>query len=447
MFLPLYLYKYNGCNICSLLPVLHKAVCSRIGAEMRKKISKSLQPFEKILRLSLDRAAEQAAERTAAGRGKEQIPLAACPGRVLAEDIRTDRALPPFDRVTMDGFACRREDLPGPLRLIGQSAAGEPSGIRVGAGSCVKVMTGGILPEGADMVFMVEDSFSEGPDGGVRVLYKGGEPGTCPQNYSPRGEDTPEGKIVLKMGTVLAPKSVAVLASVGRDVIEVRTLPRVGLVSTGNEVVEPWTAPEPHQIRNANAAQSIAQLASLGIVPTYYGIVGDDLKKLEEVIGRAAEENDLILMSGGVSMGDTDFTPDAVENNGFTILYDRVAIKPGRPTTFAVSKGTDFFGLPGNPVSCFVIMEILVKPYLVELMKGTHENSFLFARMGTHFDRKESNREEYYPATINDAGDVYPLEYHGSGHVHALADADVLIRIERGVLRLEKGSFTAVRPL
>jgi molybdopterin molybdotransferase len=232
---------------------------------------------------------------------------------------------------------------------------------------------------------------------------------------------------------------------VGYASLSVYALPKVGLLSTGNEVVEPGQKPEPHQIRNANAPQAVAQLSPLGITPSYYGIVPDDPQALESTLARAQAENDLILMSGGVSMGDFDFGPEAIEKNGFTIQYDRVAVKPGRPTTFAVSDKADLFGLAGNPVSCFVIFEILVKPYLYRLMHGTYRAPRSLATLSKDFDRRNSERDEWIPVTLDEQGQITLLEYHGSAHFHSISQADGMIKIEREVKHIDKGAQLAVR--
>ncbi|MDZ7794604.1 MAG: molybdopterin molybdotransferase MoeA [Spirochaetia bacterium] len=423
---------------------------------MKKKHDATLRDFSEIFELTLNRAAERA-KFSAQGQGQEPqtrthaqaveaVEVGKSCGRVLAEDVLSDRNLPPYDRVAVDGYACRKSDLPGPLRLIGTSSAGDAALHSVEEGSCVKVMTGGVLPEGADTVIMVEQSKEYPKDAAeMYVRYTGSDPGFHPPNFSPRGEDVPLGTRVVTQGTLLGPQHTALLASVGYGSVSVYALPKVGLLSTGNEVVEPGQKPEPHQIRNANAPQAVAQLSRMEIIPTYYGIVPDDPQALESTLAKAQSENDLILMSGGVSMGDFDFGPEAIERNGFTIQYDRVAVKPGRPTTFAVSDKADLFGLAGNPVSCFVIFEILVKPYLYRLMHGIYRAPRSFATLAQEFNRRNSERDEWIPVTIDEQGQITLLEYHGSAHFHSISRAEGLIKIERGIEHLDKGALRAVR--
>src|SRR6056297_1106490 len=422
---------------------------------VKKKHDTTLRDFSEIFELTLNRAAARAnfsaqaqaqAQSKTAGQAPqsqtvESVKVENSCGRVLAEDVLSDRNLPPYDRVAVDGYACRKSDLPGPLRLIGTSSAGDAPRHFVDPGSCVKVMTGGVLPEGADTVIMVEQSQEDSE----HIRYNGSEPGSHPPNYSPRGEDVPLGARVVSQNTLLGPQHTALLASVGYGSVSVYALPKVGLLSTGNEVVEPGQKPEAHQIRNANAPQAVAQRSRMGINHTCYGIVPDDPQALKNTLARAQAENNLILMSGGVSMGDFDFGPEAIERNGFTIQYDRVAVKPGRPTTFAVSDKADLFGLAGNPVSCFVIFEILVKPYLYRLIHGTYRASRSFATLSKAFDRRNSERDEWIPVTIDEHGQITLLEYHGSAHFHSISQAEGMIKIERGIQHLDKGAQLAVR--
>lgn len=428
----------------------------------KKKKDSELRDFSEVFDITVGRAADKAEQWSSdPSRRKERRRVEAIQGRVLAEDIFSDRDLPPYDRVAVDGYACRKRDLPGPLRLSGAVAAGATSGLEVTEGTCVRVMTGGVLPEGADTVVMIEQTeettlqgeserlepADRGRDEETYVRFTGTDPSTLPSNFSPRGEDVRRKKLLLSRATILSAKHTALIASVGYESVAVHTLPKVGLLSTGDEVVEPGSTPEPQQIRNANAPQTVAQLAELGIVPTYYGIIPDDAKSLEETIAEAKTENDLVLMSGGISMGDYDHGPEAMERNGFSILYDRVAVKPGRPTTFAVSEEADLFGLPGNPVSCYIMFEVLVKHYLYRLMYADYRPARCFASMAQDFERRKSTREEWILITVDEAGDIHPIEYHGSGHFLSLSRADGMIKIERGRSRIEKGASLAVRQI
>jgi len=363
-------------------------------------------------------------------------------GRVLARDVTADRDIPPFNRVAVDGYACRKEDLDKALDILGTVAAGEVPTFKVSPGKCVKVMTGGVLPEGGEIMVMVE---STEVDSQGRMVFRGTEREKTITNISRRGEDMAEGERVLAGGTILNPGHTALLSSVGLSEVPVVPAPRIGILSTGDEVVEPEAVPLPHQIRNANAPQLFSQLGAMNISATYYGIIPDDEHALTEAIGRAQAENDVVLMSGGVSMGDFDLAPGAMKDNGYEILYSRVAVKPGKPTTFAVSGRGDLFGLPGNPVSCFVIFEILVKPYLYRRMGTNFQPRKFEAPMGETFSRKKTEREEWIPVTLTPDSSIAPVPYHGSGHYHAVALADGMVRLESGQAQLKKGDRVAVR--
>lgn len=372
----------------------------------------------------------------------ELCPPSRINGRVLLRDLVADRDIPPYNRAAVDGYACRKEDLDRPLQILGTVAAGEVSELRVTPGTCVKVMTGGVVPQGGEIMVMVE---STEVDAEGRMVFRGSERERSFSNISLQGEDVALGERVLAAGTILRPGHTALMASVGVQDVPVVPAPRIGILSTGDEVVEPSESPLPHQIRNANAWQIFSQLGEINLSAVYYGIVPDDQRTLTETIAKAQSENDVVLMSGGVSMGDFDLAPGAMKDNGYEILYSRVAVKPGKPTTFAVSEKGDLFGLPGNPVSCFVIFEILVKPYLYRRMGTDYRPRKITAPMGENFSRKKTEREEWIPVTVGPDSTLSPVPYHGSGHYHAVALADGMVKLERGQSQLKKGDPVAVR--
>lgn len=402
-----------------------------------------MQNFDDIYNLTLEYADRWFQMRNSdSPESQELCSPAQISGRVLALDAAADRDIPPFNRVAVDGYACRKEDLDRPLEILGTVAAGEVSELRVTPGKCVKVMTGGVLPEGGEIMVMVE---STELDAEGRMVFTGTEKEKNFSNISRQGEDVAMGDRVLTKGTILKPGHTALLASVGFENVPVAAAPRIGILSTGDEVVEPSESPLPHQIRNANAAQLFSQLGEMNLTASYYGIVPDDAQVLTETMGRAQAENDVVLMSGGVSMGDFDFAPGVMEKIGYEILYSRVAVKPGKPTTFAISEKGDLFGLPGNPVSCFVIFEILVKPYLYRRMGTDYIPRRITAPMGESFSRKKTVREEWIPVRIGPESTLVPVTYHGSGHYHAVALADGMVKLERGQAELKKGDSVAVR--
>lgn len=369
----------------------------------------------------------------------EPVPLREAAGGVLAQDVVCDIDIPPFDASAMDGYACRREDLPGPLRVVETIQAGVSPKSAVNPGECAKIMTGAALPAGADCVIMVEHCETDAA-GMVRHLRT-----DTAANIRYRGENVRAGEIVLRRGTRLGPQHIAVLATVGCATPQVACRPRVGVIATGDELVEPDTVPGPSRIRNSNSYQICAHLEQTGATVRYYGIAADTEAALDTVIKGAMAESDVLILSGGVSMGDFDLVPGVMVQNGFEILFDAIAMKPGKPTTFGVGPAGYCFGLPGNPVSTFVQCEILVKPFLYALMG--HRNQPLFSQltMSEDYRRKKTDRDAWLPVTRVSDTEVRPAVYHGSAHINALCDACGFITAPRGVAEIVRGTVVTVR--
>jgi len=237
------------------------------------------------------------------------------------------------------------------------------------------------------------------------------------------------------------------MASTGNSHPEVTRRVMVGIIATGDEIVEPDVKPEVYQIRNSNSYQLMTQVERTGVNFRYYGIASDTKEAISELVGRAAGECDVILISGGISMGEFDFTQDVLNDMEFDTLFNKVAVKPGKPTTFAVSGATYCFGLPGNPVSTFVIYEILVKPFIYKIMGHDYTPVSIKLPLMQSITRTKTEREEWVPVTINEDGEVIPLSYHGSGHFNSLAGADGLVCFPRGVARIERGRVVYVRQI
>lgn len=371
----------------------------------------------------------------------EPVELHAAAGRVLAEDVRSDIDMPPFDKSAMDGYACRREDLPGPLHVVEVIQAGSAPTLAVGQGECAKIMTGAMVPEGADCVIMVEHT----EETGDRTIRFTGN--STARNISRRAEDIRAGDIVLERGTLLGAQHIAVLATVGCARPWVSRRPRVGVIATGDELVEPDQRPGPSQIRTSNSYQICAQVANTGAIATYYGIAADTEEALDALMKRALSENEVVLLSGGVSMGDFDLVPGVMEKNGIEILFDSIAMKPGKPTTFGVGPKAFCFGLPGNPVSTFVQCEILVKPFLYALMGHEYRPRYSWLPLAETIQRRRADREAWIPVSITEGGEVQPREYHGSAHINSLCRADGFIVVPTGTERVEKGTVICVRQI
>jgi molybdopterin molybdotransferase len=388
-------------------------------------------PFEEALRIVLGEAVSLPSEETAM---EESL------GRILAEDIFSDVDMPPFDKSAVDGFAIRMEDLAYDLEIIETIPAGKKPEKKIGPRQCSRIMTGGMLPEGANGVLMVEDTEVTGTE---RIRFTKDKSGV---NICFRGEDVRAGDKVLEKGTLLHDRHLAVLASVGATRIRVGSRPRTGILSTGDELVEPDRKPDGPFIRNSNAAQLIAQVREAGCIPSYFGIAPDEPGMLEEMIRKATGETGLLLVSGGVSMGELDFVPAILRQLGYDILVHGISIQPGRPTIFAKKENRFIFGLPGNPVSSFVLFEVLVKPFLRKMMGGIPDDPRIRLPLGADFLRRKSNRKAFIPVRIRE-GEIFPVDYHGSAHIHAYASADGIIAMETGVSKLRKGEWVYVRPI
>ncbi len=371
----------------------------------------------------------------------ERVDIGESLGRVLAEDVRSDMDMPPFNKSAMDGYACRRSDLGSDLLVIETIAAGYLPKKAVSQGLCSKIMTGGMVPEGADCVVMVEYVETAG-DNKIRFV---GE--KTANNICLEGEDIRSGDIVLSKGALLGPQHVSVLASAGCAKPLVAKRPKVGVIATGDELVDPQTKPGISQIRNSNSFGLCAQIERSGALAQNYGIAKDSNNEIDSTFKQALGENDLVLVSGGVSMGDFDLVPDIMESNGFELLFEKIAVKPGRPTVFGVSDGMCCFGLPGNPVSTFVIFELLVKPFLYAMMGCDYRVGLLLVPLAKSVRRKKTDREAWIPVSITDEGKAVVVEYHGSGHINALCLADGLLCMPAGVGQIEEGATVAVRQI
>ncbi|MBU0763577.1 MAG: molybdopterin molybdotransferase MoeA [Bacteroidetes bacterium] len=369
----------------------------------------------------------------------EQTGINDALGRVLAEDIHSDTDMPPFDKSAMDGYACRKEDLENELEVIELIPAGKVPEKRVWKNQCAKIMTGAMLPDGADCVIMIEHTVETGKNS-IRIIEVSTNLHIC---Y--KGEDVKNRDRVLQKGTLLYPRHIAILASVGAVNPIVYKRPHVGIISTGDELVEPEIKPSLSQIRNSNGSQLTAQVKQAGGLPRYYGIAGDTEEETFEIITQAMKECDLLLISGGVSMGDFDFVPVVVQKTGFDILFKSIAVQPGRPTLFGAMSGKFCFGLPGNPVSSFVQFELLVKPLIYKMMGAKYTPLSIRLPMAIDYQRKKTKRQLWIPVYITEEGTVTPAEYHGSAHLSAYTDAHGMIPVPVGKSLIKKGEPVHVR--
>lgn len=368
-----------------------------------------------------------------------KIPLEEAMGRVLAEDVISDRDIPPFPRATMDGYACKREDLPGPLTVLESIPAGEIPTRRVGKGQCSKIMTGAMTPEGANCVIMQEYVRSE-EDG--KIIFTAGE---TDNNIDPRGQDLKEGQMLLRRGTMLTPGHLGIIASTGKIRVKVAKSLMIGILATGSELIEADQLPTGAQIRNSNSHQLAGQVRRAGHTPIYMGIVEDQKEAMGERISEAMEQLDLLILTGGASVGELDFVPGVLEELGFQLEYQRVAIQPGKPVSFSHRSGKACFGLSGNPVSSFVQFEVLVRPYLENCTGAIPINKRIRIPLEKRYQRHRADRQFFLPVSFTDRGTCEAVEYHGSGHLHALDKAVGFAEMPAGQTVIEKGDKVYVR--
>ena len=298
----------------------------------------------------------------------ETVPLAEALGRVLAEDIRAEEYVPNFDRSTVDGYALRAKDtfgcsdaVPAILNLVGEIKMGEGAILSVPQDSCVYVPTGGAIPASCDCAVMIEYTEDYG-DGTVGIL----KPGAPGMNMIFRGDDVFPGKIVLQAGRVLKAQDIGALAAVGKTEVPVRPRLRVGVISTGDELVKPDLKPGPGQVRDVNSPMLTALLQEFGAEAVDFGIVADDEKLLREKTGAAAQSCDAVILSGGSSAGIKDAACRIIGELGELLLHG-IAVKPGKPTILGKAGNKPLIGLPGHPVAAVFVAKLFVLPLLARL--------------------------------------------------------------------------------
>jgi molybdopterin molybdotransferase len=384
--------------------------------------------------------AEKILNRIACQPGTEEVPLMESLGRVLGQDIVSQVSMPPFDKSAMDGYAIRSDDDSRTFNLVEIIAAGSVPVKAIDKGECAKIMTGAMLPLGADRVIRVE--VTEEKDGVMTIAGEDQRVNIC---Y--RGEDVRPGDVILKAGHLIRPAEVGIIASMGLNRVSVFKRPTVGIVTTGTEIKEPGQELEPGQIYNSNAYSISAQVVQTGALVKYEGIVSDQVEIITEKIKKLLAETQMVLISGGVSMGDYDYIPKILTDLGVRLHFDKVAIKPGKPTIFGTYGQTLVFGLPGNPVSTFIVFEILVKPVLYRTMGFNYTPSIIKGIMNKDFKRKQTERTAYIPVRFDEENRVEPVEYHGPAHLTALSTANGLLKVPRGVPQVSKGSTVYVRQI
>ena len=372
-------------------------------------------PWMEARTIVIDRVSREAARPSV-----ERVDLSNADGRVLAEDVAADRDYPPLDRTARDGFAVRSADVPGRFRVIGEVRAGDQFSGSVGSGQAVEIMTGAPIPDGADTIIMVEHVRRDGEF----VEFTGDAP--AGQFINERGGEAPAGRVVLRSGTRIGIAEIAMLAAVGRPTVQVFKRPRVAIIATGDELVEPGEAVAPHQIRNSNAWSLAAQVTRAGGVPEMLGIARDTEEATRPLIERGLE-SDLLLLSGGVSAGKYDVVETVLGSLRAEVWFDRVAIQPGQPLVFGQARGTFFFGLPGNPASTMVTFEIFARTAL-EMLGGQPPRGPVrtYARLKAPF-RHRGTLTRFLPAWVSPEGEMIPISWTGSSDIASLTRANALL--------------------
>jgi molybdopterin molybdotransferase len=294
-----------------------------------------------------------------------------------------------------------------------------------------------MLPQGADRVVKRECTSEE--NGFIKIVAEDKN-----RNIRLKGEDFQAGQLVLAKGTLLQAAQIALLASLGLAEVPTARLPRVGIITTGSELVEPGTQAGPGQIYNSNFYSLAAQVNACGATPLAMGRIADDLEPTAAIITSCLSQCDLLIISGGVSAGDFDFVPAAMKKAGVTLLFQKIAVQPGMPTVFGSKGKKIIFGLPGNPVSTFVIFEMFIKPFIFRMLGHVFQPLILKAKLNRDYKRSKTARTAFIPIHYHD-GQVEILNYHGSAHLHALSQANALLRVPAGQLNIPAGSTVDVR--
>ncbi len=393
-------------------------------------------PIERGLEIVMSTAkAKQRADWMAA----ETVALLDSTHRILREDILSDADSPRFDKAIRDGFAVRFEDItevPAVLIVIGESRAGAGADVTINRGQCCEIMTGAPLPPGASAVVMVENTQRLSPTS-VRILKAAREN----EGLLRRGAEARRGEKILQAGRQIGLADLGLLASSGKSSVMVSKRPRAAIIATGDELVEVDQEPQPGQIRNSNTYTICAQVQEAGAQPVMLGIGRDNLEDLRSKI-RHGLEHDILLVSGGVSMGKYDLVETVFAEFGVDVLFDKIAMKPGKPTVFGHRGDTYVFGLPGNPISTMVAFHVFVRPLILFLLKAENTSPKILEAKLEAEAKCDPERAALVPALVRFEGGQYRIRtapWKGSSDLVGLARANALIMIPRRAGVLEPG--------
>ncbi len=362
-------------------------------------------------------------------------------GRVLAEEVMATLSTPPFDRAAMDGYAVKAKDTfnssqlnPKVLNLIGELHAGETPQKRVNTKECIQIATGAMMPKGSDAVVMVEDTEKENKK--IKI-FKSVYPKA---NMAEKGEDIKEGELILKHGLVLDPGKIGVLASQGTKKIRVYEKPKLAIIPTGEEVCEVGKRLRRGQVYDINSHTISSVVRANGCLPVKYRIVGDDNEELKSTIAEALK-NDLVVISGGSSVGERDLLLDVLQNMG-EVLFHGIQVKPGKPTIFALIQGKPIMGMPGYPTSCLINTYLLLLPAIRKMAHlPPRKDETVEARLSRRVPGSVGRRQFL---TVRIDGDKAVPMFKESGAITSVAEADGYIEIAENIDLLEKGEPVTV---
>ena len=388
-------------------------------ADARAIIARSLKPIERI----------------------ERVPLDTAHGRVLAEEVVAPADVPPFSRAAMDGYAVRAEDTTGAtpgqpaiLTCIEKVFTGQMPSQTVGRGQCTEIATGAPMPAGADSVVMVEQTDAEGTH--VRI-FAAADPG---QNIGRQGADIKRGQVVMRAGELLNASRVGAIAALGRAHVDVYARPRVAILSTGNEIVDPGQPLQPGQIYDINRFTVAAVVAEHGGTPVSHRTAADTIPDLERALDECLEA-DVVVFSGGTSVGERDLILDALSNRG-EVLFHGISVKPGKPTAFGLVNGKPFFGMPGYPSSCLLNTHILLVPALrvIARLPALERRTITLPLARRVVSAKD--RHQFYTVRVVD-GEAIPA-FKASGDITSMSQADGYFEITAETDSVEQGALVEV---
>lgn len=384
--------------------------------------------------------------------GDEKVDLLSSLGRTLAEEIWSEFDIPGFHRAAMDGYAVRAQDTtsaskakPAVLKVVGEVAAGSPIKSKVHSGQAIGIMTGAPLPEGTDAVVMIEDTDSQEDEVRIFKCVKEGE------NISFAGEDVKKGEKVLCPGTLIRPQEIGMLAALGKKEVKVTRKPKVAIISTGDEILEPGEKLEMGKIYDSNSFALFSQVRLSGGDPQRIGIGRDDPGELSFIIQKAISSSDILLLSGGVSEGKYDLVKQVLQDVGVRILFWKVAIKPGKPTLFGVKGNKLVFGLPGYPVSSMMNFENLVKPAIFKMLgRKDYKKRFKIKATLKKKIKNTSRRRNFIRVKLVEENGKYwaiPAVSQKSGVLKSMLWADGIVVMAENVKEINPGDEVLVEVL